>query len=285
LFETELRRFKHGEGMQANPSDAIRFEDLTVRYATKAGVHTVLDNFDLAVRDQEFLSLVGPSGCGKSTVLRLAAGLIQPAAGRVVLSEPPNRRGFERVAIVFQRPNLLPWLNVVSNILYPVRVLRRVSREDVDRAMALLDLVGMSKWSRSAPEELSGGMQQRVAICRALVLDPAILLMDEPFSALDALTREELQLELRRLHQSTRKTTLFITHSVNEAILLSDRIAVMSTDRGRLRDVCAIEFEDRNEDVTSLPAFHVYARRIKNGIYGREVQTDARSDKSFEKIP
>jgi NitT/TauT family transport system ATP-binding protein len=150
--------------------------------------------------------------------------------------------------------------------------------------MSLLDLVGMTKWFRSAADELSGGMQQRVAICRALVLDPAILLMDEPFSALDALTREELQVELRRLHQSTRKTTLFITHSVNEAIFLSDRIAVMSTDRGRLRDVCDIEFEDRNEDVTSLPAFHVYARRIKDGIYGLDARSAARSDKSSETI-
>jgi NitT/TauT family transport system ATP-binding protein len=258
--------------MEGKPSEAIKFESLTVRYSTKAGVHTVLENFDLAVRDQEFLSLVGPSGCGKSTVLRLAAGLIRPAAGKVSLPEVRNRHGFEKVAIVFQRPNLLPWLNVLSNVLYPVRVLRRIRQEDTDRAMSLLELVGMAKWFRSAPDELSGGMQQRVAICRALVLDPAILLMDEPFSALDALTREEIQFELRKIHQSTRKTTLFVTHSVNEAIFLSDRIAVMSTDRGRLRDLCNIELTDRNEEVTSLPAFHAYAKRIRDGIYARDVQ-------------
>ena len=262
--------------MRANPPEAIRFDDVTVRYTTKAGTHTVLDSFGLVVHDQEFLSLVGPSGCGKSTVLRLAAGLMRPAAGKVVISEAPDRRGFERIAIVFQRPNLLPWLNVPSNILYPVRVLRRARPDDIDRAMSLLDLVGMSKWSRSAPDELSGGMQQRVAICRALILDPEILLMDEPFSALDALTREELQVELRRLHQSTRKTTLFVTHSVTEAIFLSNRIAVMSTDRGRLRDLCDIAFENRNDDVTSLPAFHDYAKRIKDGIYGRESDASIR---------
>lgn len=269
---------------ERKPSKAIQFEGVTVRYSTKAGVHTVLENFDLAVRDQEFLSLVGPSGCGKSTVLRLAAGLIQPATGRVILPELRERHGFEKVAIVFQRPNLLPWLNVLSNILYPVRVLRRVRPEDTDRAMSLLELVGMAKWFRSAPDELSGGMQQRVAICRALILDPAILLMDEPFSALDALTREEIQFELRKIHQSTRKTTLFVTHSVNEAIFLSDRIAVMSTDRGRLRDVCDIELKDRNEEVTSLPAFHAYAKRIRDGIYARETQA-ARRSASLEMRP
>ena len=270
---------------EGGPSEAIKFEDVTVRYKTKAGIHTVLEHFNLAVREQEFLSLVGPSGCGKSTVLRLAAGLIRPAAGRVILPELRNRHGFEKVAIVFQRPNLLPWLNVLSNILYPVRVLRRVRPEDTDRAMSLLELVGMAKWFRSAPDELSGGMQQRVAICRALILDPAILLMDEPFSALDALTREEMQFELRKIHQSTRKTTLFVTHSVNEAVFLSDRIAVMSTDRGRLRDLCDIALSDRNEEVTALPAFHSYSKRIRDGIYGRDTQTGMGRISSVEARP
>jgi len=249
--------------------EAVGFENITVRYAMRDGQHTVLEHFDLHMREGEFLSLVGPSGCGKSTVLRIAAGLLTPSAGRMTLPEVRNRRGFEKVAIVFQRPNLLPWLNVLSNVLYPVRVIRRVTRADTDRAMSLLETVGMTRWARSAPDELSGGMQQRVAICRALILDPAILLMDEPFSALDALTREEIQLELLAMHQATRKTTLFVTHSVNEAVLLSDRVAVMSSNKGRLRDLCEIELPERNEEATALPTFHTYAKRIRDGIYGR----------------
>ncbi|MDF2114442.1 ABC transporter ATP-binding protein [Roseiarcaceae bacterium H3SJ34-1] len=250
--------------------DAIRFNDVTVQYRTRrGGAHTALKNFDLAVRDQEFISLVGPSGCGKSTVLRAAARLIAPTSGSIALEGERTLRGFERVAIVFQRPNLLPWLNVLDNILYPVRVLRRVSQEDRARASALLKMVGLTDASQRAPEELSGGMQQRVAICRALVLNPKILLMDEPFSALDALTREEIQFELRRIHEATRMTTLFVTHSVSEAVLLSDRIAIMSSAVGKAPILCQIELNERSEDVLTTEKFTTYARRVRNGIYGR----------------
>src|SRR5690606_39270072 len=130
-----------------------------------------------------------------------------------------------------------------------------------DRAMTLLEMVGIGNWARRVPEELSGGMQQRVAICRALVLDPKILLMDEPFSALDALTREEIQFELRNIQETTRKTILFVTHSVSEAVLLSDRIAVMSSDAGRLRDLCRIELGTRSEAATASEQFHLYTKR------------------------
>lgn len=249
---------------------AIKFDKVTLRYRTpdNAG-HTVLRDFDLTVGDEEFVSLVGPSGCGKSTVLRLAAQLVAPTAGTVSVEGITGRKGFERVAIIFQRPNLLPWKDVLGNVLYPVSVLRRPTSADRQRAMALLDMVGIGKWADRAPEELSGGMQQRVAICRALILDPKILLMDEPFSALDALTREEIQLELRKIHETTRKTTLFVTHSVSEAVLLSDRIAVMSLDAGRLRDLCRIELASRSVAATATEQFNVYANRIRNGIYGR----------------
>jgi len=255
------------QGEPAAGSYAIRFDHVTLQY----GTHTVLRDFDLSVRDQEFVSLVGPSGCGKSTVLRLAAQLIAPTAGSVSIGGAAGRRGFERVAIVFQRPNLLPWKDVISNVLYPVTVLRRPTAGDRDRARSLLDMVGLGKWAESMPDELSGGMQQRVAICRALILDPRILLMDEPFSALDALTREEIQFELRRMHEATRKTTLFVTHAVSEAVMLSDRIAVMSSDAGRLRDLCTIELPDRSENATASEQFHAYSKRIRDGIYGRAV--------------
>jgi len=250
--------------------DAIQFNDVTVTYrASSGGAHTVLRNFDLRVRNTEFLSIVGPSGCGKSTLLRLAAQLIQPTSGTLEIQGDADLRGFSKVAIVFQRPNLLRWLSVLDNVLYPVRVLRRVTAADRDRALALLETVGLTRFANGMPEELSGGMQQRAAICRALVLDPQILLMDEPFSALDALTREEMQFELRRIHEATLKTTLFVTHSVNEAVLLSDRIAVMSSDGGKLHDICDINLRERSEDSLTSEEFGVYAKRIRDGIYGR----------------
>lgn len=250
-------------------TEAITFRDVMLRYPVGKGFYTVLEGFDMSIRKGEFLSLVGPSGCGKSTVLRLAAGLIPPSNGSIAMDRNQELRGFARVAMVFQRPNLLVWRNVLSNVLYPVGVQRRVTQADTERAMGLLQMVGMADWARRMPDELSGGMQQRVAICRALILDPEILLMDEPFSALDALTREELQFELRRMHDAHKRTTIFVTHSVGEAVLLSDRIAVMSKNRGQLRDLCEVDLPMRNDETASLPAYHEYSRRIRAGIYAK----------------
>lgn len=255
--------------------DAIELFDVGVTFPTKSGPPVVaVENFSLTIRREEVVSLVGPSGCGKSTVLRMLAGLQKPSTGGVWIGGTERRKGFESVAIVFQRPTLLPWLTVLRNVLYPVRVLKgRPSREDVARAHDLLSMVGLSDMHARMPNELSGGMQQRAAIARSLILDPQILLMDEPFGALDALTREDLQLDLLDIHARTRKTILLVTHSISEAVLLSDRVAVMSARPGRLQDVIEIEIEKpRSHETPALPAFIDYSKRIRDGIFGRRTE-------------
>jgi NitT/TauT family transport system ATP-binding protein len=233
---------------------------------------TALSDFTLSIYPREIVALVGPSGCGKSTTLRLVAGLIEPTLGRFSIEggSAERRRGFEEVALVFQRPTLLPWLTILQNVLYPVRVLgRKIAAKDKERAHALLEMVGLGDTAERMPGELSGGMQQRAAICRGLILDPKILLMDEPFAALDALTREELQQDLLKLHQSTHKTILFVTHSIDEAVMLADRVAVMSSRPGRLEEIVDIPLaRPRDPDVQANSAFIHCAQRIRNGIFG-----------------
>jgi NitT/TauT family transport system ATP-binding protein len=253
----------------------VAFEDVSVEFRTKPGVLvTALTGFSLAVQAEEIVALVGPSGCGKSTALRLVAGLLKPTSGQVRLhtSAAPQRRGrgFENVAIVFQRPVLLPWLTVLQNVLYPDRVLRlRPSPAIRDRAHALLAMVGLADMAKRMPEELSGGMQQRVAICRALLLDPKILLMDEPFGALDALTREDLQLDLLRLHAASRTTILLVTHYIAEAVLLADRVAVLSPRPGRMHDLLTVDLpRPRSRHSLSDPIFASCSQRIRAGILG-----------------
>lgn len=192
-----------------------------------------LDVISLDIDTGEFLTLLGPSGCGKSTLLRLIAGLDKPTSGEVSISGRPEAKGYERLGVVFQHANLLPWLNIIDNVLYPARALSQ-TRKYEKRAFELLEMVGLSHVASRYPGQISGGMQQRAAICRALLLDPDILLMDEPFSALDAFTREGLQLELLRIHRETGKAIIFVTHSISEAILLSTRVVVMAAGPGRI---------------------------------------------------
>lgn len=246
----------------------IDIEGVSVAFDSRDGGRvTALSSLHLSIHTGEILSLVGPSGCGKSTTLRLIAGLQKPSEGTLVIHGGAQQRGFSETAIVFQKPTLLPWLNVLSNILYPVRVLRRVTAADRSRAMDLLALVGLADAATRMPQELSGGMQQRVAICRSLILDPKILLMDEPFGALDALTREDLQLDLLRIHAQTGKTVLLVTHSISEAVLLSDRVAVMSARPGRMRDLLVIDIpKPRSHTTVSEPNFIAYAQTIRDQI-------------------
>ncbi|MCR5857238.1 ABC transporter ATP-binding protein [Mesorhizobium sp. J428] len=258
-------------GLPAN-AEAIRFDHVSVEFRTRHGEPVLaLDSFDLSVAQGEFVSLVGPSGCGKSTALRLVAQLTEATKGQVRVAGAESLRGFSRVALVFQSPNLLPWKTVIDNVLYPVRFGSPVAGIDHRaRARELLALVGLERFENAYPSELSGGMQQRVAICRSLVLDPKILLMDEPFSALDALTREELQFELRRIHRHTGKTILFVTHSISESVLLADRIVVMAPRPGRLKDSFVVELApDRTPATLHDPRFAQYSDRVREGIYGR----------------
>ncbi|MBP1849200.1 ABC transporter ATP-binding protein [Rhizobium halophytocola] len=252
------------------PAPLIELEKVSVHFASQDGARvTALQSLNLQIRSGEIMSLVGPSGCGKSTTLRLIAGLQQPSEGMLTIHGGAKRKGFSEVAIVFQRPTLLPWLDVLSNVLYPARVLsRRLGAEQKARAMDLLDLVGLADAASKRPRELSGGMQQRVAICRSLILDPKILLMDEPFGALDALTREDLQLDLLRIHAETGKTILLVTHSISEAVLLSDRVAVMSARPGRLQELHVIDIaKPRSHHTPSDPKFVSHAQQIRDEIF------------------
>jgi len=221
----------------------------------------------------EFLAVLGPSGCGKSTLLRLIAGLIFPTRGTVSIYDLAVAEPRDEIGIVFQRPTLLPWFDVLGNVTFPLRhKYGRVSAEDKARARELLTLVGLSDFAGKRIDELSGGMQQRVAIARALLLDPDILLMDEPFSALDALTRDEMGFELLRIWSERPKTVLFITHSIPEAVLLADRIIVMTPRPGRVREIVDVDLpRPRSIATLSNPTFHTLANHIRAQLFSRAV--------------
>ena len=192
----------------------------------------------------EFVSIVGPSGCGKTTLLNLMAGLIRPSAGEIRFRGKRADGPSPDVSVVFQRPVLLPWRKVIDNVLLPVEVIGLRPRARYEKkARALLAMVGLTGFEDAYPRELSGGMQQRAAIARALVYESSVLLMDEPFAALDAMTREELNLELLRIWQATGLTIIFVTHNIPEAVLLSDRIVVMTARPGQVRAIIPVELE------------------------------------------
>jgi NitT/TauT family transport system ATP-binding protein len=204
------------------------------------GVHA-LDDVDLEVYEKEFVTLIGRSGCGKSTLLRLIAGLLTPTSGRIWVAGEPVTRPRRDVSFMFQRPALLPWRSVLSNVMLPVEIFGHDKNRYRDRAHELLQLVGLAGFENRLPHELSGGMQQRVSLCRSLIQDPKVMLMDEPFSALDALTRTELSAELQRIQMEFATTIVFVTHSIEEAILLSDRVAVLTPRPGRLRRIVDVQ--------------------------------------------
>ncbi len=232
---------------------------------------TALRDLSFSIAKNEFVAIVGPSGCGKSTVLRLVAGLIPPTRGRVSIYEVAVDEPPDMVGIVFQKPTLLPWLDVTSNVTFPMRhKYGRVTEQDHKLARELLALVGLSDFASSRPEELSGGMQQRAAIARALLLDPEILLMDEPFSALDALTRDEMSFELLRIWTERPKTVVFITHSIPEAVLLADRIFVMTPRPGTIADIIDNPLpRPRGIDTLADPVYHELTTRIRNTVFAR----------------
>jgi NitT/TauT family transport system ATP-binding protein len=216
-----------------------------------------LENVTLDVRSGEFLTLVGPSGCGKSTLIDLAGGLTAPDGGRILLDGcPVDGPGRDR-GVVFQQYALFPWRTAAQNIEFALEIAGVGRQERRDRARSHLELVGLSAFADRYPHELSGGMKQRVAIARSLACDPQVLLMDEPFAALDAQTRETLQIELLRIWRNTGKTIIFITHGIDEAIVLGQRVAVMTARPGRIKHVFEIAEELHSEtgDVRSLPLF------------------------------
>ena len=219
----------------------IEFESVSRSFRSRDGDEILaLKDLSLSISRNEFVTLVGPSGCGKSTLLRIVAGLILSTRGVARIDGQAIREPRDETGIVFQSPTLLPWASVLDNVLFPLRMMGRMSADSGERARALIRLVGLEGFEHKSPRELSGGMQQRVAICRALIHEPQVLLMDEPFGALDALTREEMTLELLRIWEARPKTIVFVTHSIPEAVLLADRVVVMSARPGRIKTIARV---------------------------------------------
>ena len=218
---------------------------IVVDHASKLfleGTVVAFRNVELNVRSNEVLCIVGPSGCGKTTLLRCIGGLLTPSSGEVLIDGEPIRAPREGVAIVFQHFGLLPWKTVVDNVAFGLRIARLPRQRVAEKVEHYIHLVGLAGFENHYPYQLSGGMQQRVGLARALAIDPEILLMDEPFASVDAQTREVLQEELLQLHDRERKTMIFITHSIDEAIILGDRVAVMASRPGRVKEVLQVNF-------------------------------------------
>jgi NitT/TauT family transport system ATP-binding protein len=220
----------------------IQIENVSKIYRTQENEFVpAVAEVSLEVKEKEFVTLVGPSGCGKSTILKLVSGLIPVTGGTIRVREQLVQEPFPDVGFVFQQPVLLPWRTVLGNILFSIEMLGKKEKEFGNRAGDLIKLAGLEGFENKYPRELSGGMQQRVAICRALIHDPSLLLMDEPFGALDAMTREEMSFELLRIWEERRKTILFVTHSIPEAILLADRVVVMTPRPGKIERIFEID--------------------------------------------
>jgi NitT/TauT family transport system ATP-binding protein len=219
----------------------IRLTGVSRTFAGPSSTVEALREIEMDVAEGEFVAVVGRSGCGKSTLLRLIAGLLPPTAGEVQVSGERVTRPRRDIAMMFQRPALLPWRTVLDNVLLPVQIFGWRKATHRDRAYELLELAGLAGFEKRLPHELSGGMQQRVALCRALIANPRVMLMDEPFSALDALTREELSGELQRVHMDNGATIVFVTHSIDEAVLLADRVVVLSRRPGQIREILDIK--------------------------------------------
>jgi NitT/TauT family transport system ATP-binding protein len=227
----------------------------------------VLERVSFSVDSQEFVCLLGPSGSGKSTLLRILAGLLQPTAGEVIFEGELLTGTRQGVGLVFQNANLMPWRSVLENISLPLELQHVPAEESLTRAQEMIELVGLRGFEQSLPRDLSGGMAQRVAIARALIHDPELLLLDEPFGALDALTRERMRVELLRIWEVRRKTVVMVTHSINEALFLADRVLVLSPRPGRLRlEIPVHLLRPRREEMVYTSEFGDLARQLREAI-------------------
>jgi len=245
------------------PSSVLRIKAVRKLYRDLEAIRNV--SFDVA--DGEFLSLLGPSGCGKSTLLMMVAGLIDSTEGEIAVNGKAVAGPRREVGVVFQQPVLLPWRKVLDNVLFPIELLKLPRAQYEKRAMDLLAMAKIEDFAHHLPRQLSGGMRQRVSICRALIHDPRILLMDEPFSALDALTRDEMGVELLRIWQANRKTVIFVTHSIREAVLLSDRVLVMGRRPSTIVEELAIDLpRPRHIAMTEDESFNRFVRTLRKAI-------------------
>jgi len=248
-------------------SSFLTAKNLVVSFQDDKGELIALQDISFSVDEQEFVCVLGPSGSGKSTLLRILAGLLVPTYGQVALAGQPIQEPHPKVGLVFQDPNLMPWRSVLQNVLLPLELDSTPKTDAIIQARAVLDLVGLSGFEDYLPRDLSGGMAQRVAIARALVHDPDVLLLDEPFGALDALTRERMGDELSRIWQSRRKTVVMVTHAIDEAILLADRILVLGSQPGRLvLDIPVNLQRPRAAPLRYTPEFGNLAQTLRSAI-------------------
>lgn len=243
----------------------VELDRLSKVYGTRTGDVVALQGITLTIDDGEFVAIVGPSGCGKTTLLKILANLEQHTGGTGILGNRElGGKASDDVGMVFQKATLLPWLDILANVLLPVTLKRRASAADREGAMDLLRMVGLEEFAHKRPDELSGGMQQRAAICRALVHHPSLLLMDEPFGALDAMTRDALNVEVNRIWRETHKTAVLITHSIPEAVFLAQRVIVMSARPGRIVEEIEIPFgRERTLELMGTPEFAALNARIR----------------------
>jgi NitT/TauT family transport system ATP-binding protein len=259
-----------GQVVKAGRSDSRPSTEVALRVAGVRklfGELEAIKNISLDIADGEFVSLLGPSGCGKSTLLMMIAGLTLPTSGEIVLNGLPIAGPRGDVGVVFQSPVLLPWRSVIDNVLFPMELLRRPRAAYRERALDLLKMVKLEEFVNALPRQLSGGMRQRMSICRALIHDPSTLLMDEPFSALDAITRDDMAVELLRIWQANRKTVIFVTHSIREAAFLSDRVLVMGRRPATIIDEVHIDLpRPRHIGVTEEEGFNRYVRHLRKSI-------------------
>jgi NitT/TauT family transport system ATP-binding protein len=258
-------------GSNTTTYPAVELAGVTKVFGSDREAVHALGPLDLSLEVGTFVSVVGPSGCGKSTLLRLLAGLDAPSAGAIRRYGAPLDGPSREVGIVFQDHVLFPWASILDNVMLPAEVLSLPKVQARERALMLLEMTGLRDFAGHRPHMLSGGMKQRAAFCRALLADPQMLLLDEPFGALDALTREELSLELSRLWQHLGRTALLITHDIEEAILLGDRVVVMSSRPGRIRLDIPVELpRPRDAGTAKLPLFAEVTQRVRDVIFVRE---------------
>lgn len=258
----------------AAPQPELELAGVTKEFQARHGSTVALQDVSLSVGRQEFVSLVGQSGCGKTTLLRILAGLVHPSEGQVLAGGRPLWKGSSRdsetiskLGLVFQDANLFPWYSVEDNIALPLKLRRVAKRDRRARARELCELVGLSGFERSYPRELSGGMRQRVAIARALSYRPGILLMDEPFGALDALTRDKMNLELQSIAAATQATVVFVTHAITEAVFLADRVVLLSPRPGRIRSITTVDFpRPRQLELETQPQFQNIIRELRHQL-------------------
>ncbi|WP_313816677.1 ABC transporter ATP-binding protein [Citricoccus sp.] len=265
-----------------NPPEAapatFSIKSVSKVFATKTQRTEALQDINLDISEGETVSLIGRSGCGKSTLLRIMAGLLPPTEGNVYVSGKPLWKGhtvesgvLEQLGVVFQEPHLFPWFDITDNIALPLKLRGVGKAERRRRATELADLVGLGDFLKSYPRELSGGMRQRVAIARALSRDPELLLMDEPFGALDALTREKMNLELQRITQATEATVVFVTHDISEAVFIGDRVVQLTPRPGRIQSIVEVGLDrPRPLDVQATEAFGSTVRDLRHALESEE---------------